>query len=75
MVSFTYDLTARKVITMHITMQAQRVMYVGLGRRPGVGHLGYQHDQIYLYPSYTHPYVVAGEDLANTYANPPNKSV
>lgn len=60
---------------MHITMQAQRVMYVGLGMRTGVGQLGYQHNQIYLYPSYTHPYVVAGEGLANTYADPPNKSV
>lgn len=52
-------------------MQAQRVMFVGLGMRTGVGQLGYQHDQIYLCPSYPHPYVVTGEGLANTYANPP----
>lgn len=50
-------------------------MYVGLGMRTGVGQLGYQHNQTYLYPSHPYSYVVAGEGLANTYADPPNKSV
>lgn len=49
-------------------------MYVGLGRRTGVGQLGYQHDQIYLYP-YPHPYVVTGEGLANTMLIHLNKPV
>lgn len=60
-VSLTYDLTAKKVnVTYHYASTESKVC----GARDengGVGQLGYQHDQIYLYPSYPHPYVVTGE--------------
>lgn len=67
--SLTYDLTAKVNVTYHYASTESDVC--GARDENGGGQLGYQHDQIYLCPSYPHPYVVTGEGLANTYANPP----